>query len=141
VNRVIAAVLSGAGLIAAGAAGAGLLGVGVATGAVTTSTPATFQMYANVDAEGDLGSHYDALRAGIFPGSTEYFVKFKKPIGHCAAVVEIGKAGGSDDSTPASPIVVPGGLQSFHITFEQPNPGGGTQLMHEPFMMIVTCRR
>jgi hypothetical protein len=52
--------------------------------------------------------------------SSEYFVKFTKPIGHCAAVVEIGKAGGTGDSTPASPIVVPGGKQSFDITFELP---------------------
>jgi hypothetical protein len=51
-------------------------------------------MYANVDAEGDLGSNYDAV--SVQAAYHEYDVTFKKPIGHCAAVVQSGKAGGSD---------------------------------------------
>ncbi len=139
-KRAIGTALGSVGLLAAGAVGTVVLGVGTATGATTTPTPATFQMFANVDAEGDLGSNYGALIAGIYGGSTNYFVKFKKPIGHCAAVVQIGKAGGSDQPNPASPIVTPGGPQRFDISFQVPQSGGVEQL-HDPFMMTVTCAR
>ena len=139
-KRAIGIALSSAGLLVAGAAGTIVLGVGTAIGATTTPTPATFQMFANVDAEGDLGSNYDALTAGIYGGSIDYFVKFKKPIGGCAAVVQVGKAGESDEPSPATPIMTPAGPQRFNITFENPD-GNAVDLVHNPFMMMVTCAR
>ena len=50
-------------------------------------------MFANMDAEADLGSNYDAVGAKPLPGSTEYVVTFSKPSGHCAAAVQPGEAG------------------------------------------------
>lgn len=56
-NRIMGIGLPSAALVALGAASSSLLGIGVAGAApaATTSKPATFQMYANVDAESHLG--------------------------------------------------------------------------------------
>jgi hypothetical protein len=142
--------LAAAGVIAVGAMGITGIGIGVgATGHPTAShgghraakatvakRPATFQMYANVDAEADLGSNYDAVSATILPGSLEYVVKFVKPIGHCAAMVQVGSAGGPDGITVATPTVTKQSKRSFNITFVAADGG----LQHDPFMLTVTCK-
>jgi hypothetical protein len=46
----------------------------------------TFQMYANVDAEGDLGSNFGATKAEATQIPGQYVVTFAQPIGSCAAV-------------------------------------------------------
>lgn len=140
-NRIVAVGLPAAGLVALGAVTSSLLGVGVAGAApaATTAKPATFQMYANVDAESDLGSNSGAVSAKPVPGSSAYFVTFKKPIGHCAAVVQPGKAGGSDNVDFVDTIVSFAGPNTFSVAFGIPGDNG-TELKHEPFMMTVTCK-
>jgi hypothetical protein len=132
------------GLFATGAIGASGFGVGAAAASHPAQAKpkplATFQMFANVDAEGDLGSNYDAVSAGTLPGSSQYRVKFTKPIGHCAAVVQDGKAGGPDDLSLASSDIVPLGKKGYDITFGVPDQTGQDQLKHEPFMVTVTCK-
>jgi hypothetical protein len=97
-------------------------------------------MYANVDAESDLGSNYDAVSAMPVPGSSEYIVTFAKPIGHCAAVVQPGKAGGPDNVDYVSSEVVRASKKSFDVSFGIPDSDGSVELKHEPFMLTVTCR-
>ena len=102
---------------------------------------ATFQMYADVDAEGDLGSNYGAVSVKMLPstGDLGYLVKFNKPIGHCAAVAQSGRAGGSDDSEMLASSVVNAGPNTFQVKFGLLN-SSGFQTDAEPFMMMVTCR-
>ena len=112
------------------------------TGAVSCTVPAsvkplpiynaTFQMYANVDAEGDLGSNYGAVSAQWVEAVDLYRVTFAHPIGSCAAAVQVGKAGGTDSSTFVSTIVFDAGTNTFDIEFS-PHP-------EQPFMLTVTCR-
>ena len=124
---------------AALAAGAGLAMSGLA--ACTVPTPAaktTFQMYANVDAEGDLGSNFDAVSASLETISPTYVVTFTQPIGHCAAAAQAGKAGGPDIVNFAESVVLAGGAKSFVVGFKTAADG---QLIREPFMLTVTCSR
>jgi hypothetical protein len=100
----------------------------------------TFQMYADVDQNGDLGSNYDAVSATeTNPGSSapNYLVTFTKPIGSCAAVVQTGYAGGSDTATPSGSIVDVDGTDAdtFRVVFTN----GPTNFNTSAFMMIVTC--
>jgi hypothetical protein len=56
-------------------------------------------MYANVDAEGDLGSNFGATGA-TRSSAGNYEVAFDRSIGNCAAVAQAGEAGGTDPVTP-----------------------------------------
>lgn len=67
-------------------------------------SPAAFQMYANLDAEGDLGSNFDAVSAKRV-STGEYQVVFDRPIGACAAVAQAGQAGGTDPIFPVPSAV------------------------------------
>jgi hypothetical protein len=104
----------------------------------TSAASSTFQMYANVDAEGDLGSNVDAVTAKrVAKGS--YRVTFNEPIGSCAAVAQAGKAGGVDTSEPLPSTVEFDDMFSdtWDIAFLTDN---GQDLEDTPFMLIVTCK-
>lgn len=132
---------------AAVAAGAGLVFSSVA--ACTVPTPAkaktTFQMYANVDAEGHLGSNFDAVSAATSPGDANkdpiYVVTFAQPITHCAAAAQAGKAGGPDLPSFAEAIVIPPGTNpnQFLVAFRDTTQDAG--FSREPFMLTVTCSK
>jgi hypothetical protein len=101
---------------------------------------ATFQMYANVDENGDLGSNVDAVSAAEHQdnGATSYVVKFSKPIGNCAAVAQPGFAGG-DLTAIADPSAVfadSSDDSGFDVVFL--SPSGKTDA--SAFMMTVTCK-
>lgn len=97
----------------------------------------TFQMYANVDAEGDLGSNFGATAAdeSTIPG--QYEVTFAQPIGSCAAVAQSGKAGGDEFAGAYPSIVNFDGSNAFIVAFVNP---ANNQETPTPFMMTVTCR-
>jgi hypothetical protein len=94
-------------------------------------------MYANVDAEGDLGSNFDAVSASRI-ATGNYSVVFNRPIGSCAAVAQAGQAGGVD---PILPI-------PSAVSFDSSNPDRwDLQFVDSPtrtafntaFMLTVTC--
>jgi hypothetical protein len=106
----------------------------------TSASSGTFQMFANVDGEGDLGSNYDATSAQAFNGV--YIVTFTKPIGHCAIMAQSGKAGGSDTPHSDTSVVEPNSLGA--------NPDSNHQVLvgftgsdgnadNTPFMLTLTC--
>lgn len=94
-------------------------------------------MFANVDAAGDLGSGVGATAARVLVGD-RYVVTFAKPIGHCAAVAQSGKAGGSDRANFFISTVVfdsdnanAWDVQFLNADDDTVNP--------TPFMLTVTC--
>jgi hypothetical protein len=104
-------------------------------------TPATFQMYANVDGEGHLGSHYGATSATNFDTGT-YIVTFDRPIGQCAIIAVAGKAGGTDEPHTDVAVVQPNDLgvnpDPVHqalVGFAGLNGFGD----NTPFMLTMTC--
>jgi hypothetical protein len=97
----------------------------------------TYQMYANVDAEGDLGSNHDAVRVKLDAGTHIYTVKFAHEISHCAASVQPGRAGGSDPVKAASSVLAQGGPKVFLARFTDPDGN----IINDPFMLTVTCVR
>ena len=128
---------------AAGATAVALLLPGSA-GAASSYPPATFQMYANVDSTATW-RNVGAVSAIHIPGATGCQVTFSKLIGHCAAVAQPGKAGGNAEVEPAEPTVVYGGSnyatsKSWYVQFAQPD-GQALDLIDDPFMMIVTCKK
>jgi hypothetical protein len=101
----------------------------------------TFQMYANVDQNGNLGSNFDAVSATEFQvtgGATGYTVVFSKPVGSCAAVAQPGFAGGDLTAEPdASEVIIdPKNDMEFEVEFVAPNDDVGEA---SAFMMTVTC--
>lgn len=143
-KRIWSIALAAVGLIALGATAPSLLGVGAAGAApaVTQPPPATFQMYANVDAEGNLGSNSGVVRVGPLAGGIGYVVTFSKLIGHCAAVVQPGKAGGADVVYSAMPVVNFAGTnyatsKAFNVQFYTADGN----VIRDPFMMTVTCSK
>jgi hypothetical protein len=97
----------------------------------------TFAMFANVDGEGDLGSNHDAV--AVTNGSPgEYTVKFSKPIGHCAAVVQSGKAGGPDKPAPVVSTVQPSLTDTKHTLLIDFHDLSGN-VANTPFMLTLTC--
>lgn len=106
------------------------------------ATVSTFQMYANVDEHGNLGSNSGAVSAKELDAGTPtpyYVVKFSHPIGSCAAIAQNGYAGGD---LPASgyPTRVsndPSDADSFDISInENADP---TEPVAQAFMIVVTC--
>ena len=140
--KLTAAGLVAFGIVACSAIGITAVGTGIARGAPSASpAPATFQMYANVDAEGDLGSHYDATSARAFNGA--YIVTFTKPIGHCAIVAQSGKAGGSDTPQPDPSTVLPNNIGANPDPVHQVLVGftGSDGFADStPFMLVLTCK-
>lgn len=106
----------------------------------TTTTPSTFQMYANVDAEGDLGSNVDAVKAMVDkPETGVYIVTFDKPIGSCAATAQPGDAGGTDKPTQLASTAeyVQGQPDEWLVAFFNYNTN---EFEATPFMVTVTCK-
>jgi hypothetical protein len=100
--------------------------------------PATFQMFANVDAEGDLGSNYLA-KSAAHTGDGEYLVTFKKSILHCAMVAVSGKAGGPDlvKSDVASVQFDPAVDPTHNVIVDFFSTAGDQD--DTPFMISATC--
>jgi hypothetical protein len=140
--KLAATGLAVTGIVAFGAIGINVFGTGpTGGGPAASSTPATFQMYANVDAEGDLGSNYDAKSARPFNGV--YIVTFTKPIGHCAIIAQSGKAGGSDVPHPDISTVEPNAIGANPDPVHQVLVGftGSNGLAdNTPFMLTLTCK-
>jgi hypothetical protein len=106
----------------------------------TTTSPTTFQMYANVDAEGDLGSNVDAVKAIVDkPETGVYIVTFDKPIGSCAATAQSGEAGGTDQPLQFASTAefVKGQPDAWLVAFFNPQDN---MFEATPFMVTVTCK-
>jgi hypothetical protein len=128
--------------VAAAVLACSLLGVGVlsqsADGAAKPQEQdLTYQMYANVDAEGDLGSNHDAVKVQLAADSHIYTVSFAHQIIHCAASVQAGRAGGTDPVFVVSSVVAQSGKSAFLTRFTDPD---GNKI-NEPFMITVTCSK
>ncbi len=118
-------------------------GTGIADGATRPAAakqaklPGTFQMYANVDQLGDLGSNVGAT--GVKVTSNEYAfyysVTFSRPIGKCAAQVQPGYAGGKLTSGWYSSQVIFNGSKAFNVFFWDTTDHYG----ETAFMLTVTC--
>jgi hypothetical protein len=139
-NRIVGIGLPAAGLLALGAASTSLLGIGVAgaSPAAAVAKPPTVTLYANVDAEGDLGSNYGAVSAHRYSDVAIYYVvTFKRAIGACAAVVQAGKAGGTDNTQSAPSLAVADGTNAFQVVLSDNRTNYN---ISDPFMMTVTCK-
>jgi hypothetical protein len=102
-----------------------------------SASAAVFQMYANVDAEGDLGSHVGAVSATRISKGT-YSVVFNRPIGSCAATAQSGEAGGTDPvfSVPSTVTFDANNADAWDIQFVD----SPTRAVEDtPFMVTVTC--
>jgi hypothetical protein len=95
----------------------------------------TFQMYANVDAEGHLGSNVDAESAEETQISGQYLVTFTNPVGTCAVAAQSGKVGGDDFAGAYPSLVNFQGSSSLIVAFVNPS----NQETPTPFMLTVTC--
>jgi hypothetical protein len=101
------------------------------------ATSRTIQMYANVDAEGDLGSNVDATGATRISAG-EYSVAFNRPIGNCAAIAQAGQAGGTDPILPIPSAVSydPSNPDQWDLEFvDSPTRTAD----NTAFMLTVTC--
>lgn len=106
----------------------------------TSSSPTTFQMYANVDAEGDLGSNVDAVKAIVDkPETGVYIVTFDKPIGSCSATAQPGEAGGTDEpfQLASTATYVQGQPDAWELAFFNAH---SNEFEATPFMVTVTCK-
>jgi hypothetical protein len=94
-------------------------------------------LYANVDAEGDLGSNSGATGATRIAAG-EYGVAFNQPIGSCAAVAQAGEAGGTDPVTPLPSAVHfdPSNPKQWDLEFVD---GPTRKAIDTAFMLTVTC--
>jgi hypothetical protein len=101
--------------------------------------PATFQMFGNVDAEGDLGSNYLVKSVHAKFGGGLYYVTFKKSIAHCALMVTSGEAGGPDAvRTDVVSVKYDEDVDPTHqalVTVLTPNGDPDS----DPFMITATC--
>jgi hypothetical protein len=106
-------------------------------GLAAVSPTKAFQMYANVDAEGDLGSNVDAVSA-TRTAKGQYSVVFDRPIGSCAAVAQAGQAGGTDPILPIPSAVsfAPDNADGWDLEFVD-SPTRAT--FDTAFMLTVTC--
>jgi hypothetical protein len=107
------------------------------------ATASTFQMYANVDQHGNLGSNVDAVSAKEVDAGTPtpfYVVSFSHPIGSCAGVAQNGYAGGS---LPASgyPTRVSNDADdpnAFDLSINE--NADRSEPVEQAFMLVVTCK-
>lgn len=128
-----------AAVIAFTGVGVAVFGTGVASGAPQSSSkpPATFQMFANVDQFGDLGSNSGAKSVKLHKSDPlVYDVTFNKPIGSCAAQVQPGFAGGNLDAGPYTSEVVDSAPKTFEIEFLDTTKN---TFVTSAFMITVTC--
>jgi hypothetical protein len=107
-------------------------------------TTGTFQMYANVDGSGNLGSNFDAVSAiEVDPGTPtpSYTVTFNHPIGSCAAVAQNGFAGGALAASgyPTRVVFDAKNPDAFDVQInENADP---SEPVSQAFMIVVTCKR
>jgi hypothetical protein len=96
-----------------------------------------FQMYANVDAEGELGSNVGAVSASRVATGT-YLVVFSRPIAKCAAVAQSGAAGGTDPVfvVPSAVRFDPSNADAWDVEFEDSSTRTDEST---PFMLTITC--
>lgn len=115
---------------------AGAQGPAGPAGAAASPAP-TVVMYANVDAEGDLGSHSGAVSAARL-STGEYAVTFDRPIEPCAAVAQAGQAGGTDPIFPIPSAVSfdPSNPKQWDLEFVD---GPTRTALNTAFMLTVTC--
>jgi hypothetical protein len=100
--------------------------------------PATFQMFGNVDAEGDLGSHY-LVKSAAHTDYGQYVVTFKKSIAHCALTVSPGEAGGPDQvRTEIASVQYDADLDPTHRVIVNLLVTAGDP-EDTPFMITATC--
>lgn len=128
-----------AAMVAFTGVGVAVFGTGVASGAPQSpSKPATFQMYANVDQLGDLGSNSGAKSVKLHKSDPlVYDVTFSKPIGSCAAQVQPGFAGGDLLAGPYTSEVVDSAPKTFEIEFLDTTKN---TFVTSAFMITVTCQ-
>lgn len=112
-----------------------------------SASSGTFQMYANVDQFGNLGSHFGAVSAsdtkdGPPSGHGDrYVVTFDHPVGSCAAQVQAGYAAGNDSADEIAAEVTPGsGPNALDVIFGNAIDGDSTaDGVPSAFMITVTC--
>lgn len=104
----------------------------------------TFQMYANVDQNGDLGSNFDAVSAGAAQeggpghGPLVYTVVFSQPVTKCAIIVQTGYADGQIAAKPdVSLVEADSAAPSTVVVQFGADAGSGDTTA---FMMTVTCK-
>jgi hypothetical protein len=137
---------AGGAVVAAAVLMVGSMGLGEAVASAKAKQhrhpSATFTMYANVDAEGDLGSNYLAKKVTFNADDNTYQVKFAKRVGTCAAVAQGGKAGGPDGVNPDVSEVTNVGnyktTKTLRVAFIEVI--NGNPQIPQPFMLTVTCR-
>jgi hypothetical protein len=102
-----------------------------------SASSTTVTLYANVDAEGDLGSNSGATGASRIAAGN-YAVAFDRPIGSCAAVAQAGQAGGTDPILPIPSAVSfdPSNPKQWDLQFVD---GPTRTALNTAFMLIVVC--
>lgn len=131
--------VAAAAMIAFSAFGVTAFGPGIAGGMRhSTGHPATFQMYADVDQAGTLGSQVGVTSVTEnTAGGVSYNVRFNRPIGTCAAQVQPGFASGSHGSWFDTSVVSPENSTSLWVEFWDP---AKNTLVPTSFMLTVTCQ-
>lgn len=131
--------VAAAAMVAFSALGVTAYGSGIAGGAPSkAANPSTFQMYANVDQLGDLGSNVGAKSVKLHTSDPlVYEVTFSRPIGSCAAEVQPGFAGGNLQAGPYTSEVVDAGSKTFDVDFLDTAKNVYTT---SAFMITVTCQ-
>jgi hypothetical protein len=132
VRMMAAGALVAVGLIAAGGAGY-----------AKPTSPPTVTLYANVDQNGNLGSHSGATKVVAHTAGTNsviYTVVFNRPIGNCAASAQPGYAGGNLTAGWFTSQVTANddNDNAFNVSFGRPGLGVAVDVP-SAFMMIVTC--
>jgi hypothetical protein len=117
---------------------AGRTGPAGPAGGGKMAAPATFQMYANVDAEGELGSNVDAVKVERIESGL-YDVTFNAPIGSCAASVQSGEAGGTDLPEALATVAryISGSPDAWQVGLFN---AATNSFESSPFMLTVTCK-
>jgi hypothetical protein len=111
-----------------------------------TTAPATFQMFANVDQHGDLGSNSDATSADLSVADArpdQYDVIFSKPVTACAIMVTPGYADGNLTADYLVPNVSASSSDPDHVTIRFGATTASNQTVeggHTAFMVTVTCK-
>jgi hypothetical protein len=105
-----------------------------------SAKPATYQMFANVDAEGDLGSNY-GVSSDTRSSTGDYIVTFKHSILHCALEATPGGVGGPDQGgdfiAVAQYFAIADPTHKVRVTFTDPT--SDDQPNNTPFMITATC--
>jgi hypothetical protein len=106
------------------------------------ATSSTFQMFANVDQHGNLGSNSGAVSAKEVDAGTptpSYVVTFSHPIGSCAAVAQNGYAGGDLPASgyPTRVTNDPKDADAVDVAINE--EAMASEEVEQAFMIVVTC--